>query len=136
MLSDYIPVYWPKTNTWSIPICELEKYEDYIPKPQNITLYNGHVMRGIPLLHFGTWGIMGVDVTKTIQAFTKSPKKTSAKSYKSKKVAADVAVFFSALAKRYPRILHVRRFKGGRTQASKHLRVPASCIVKYAAGKK
>lgn len=132
MLSDYIPVYWPKSNSWSIPTCELEKYEDYVAEPQDITLYKGHVVRGIPLLHFGTWGIMmGVDVTKTIQEFAKSPKEFSAKSYRSKKVAADTAAFFSALAKRYPRILRVRRFRGGRTQASRRLRVPAGCVVTY-----
>lgn len=131
MLSDYIPVYWPKTNSWSIPTCELEKYEDYVPEPQDIALYEGHVVRGIPLLHFGTWGIMGVDVTTTIQGFAKSPKETSAKAYKSKKVAADTAAFFSALAKRYPKILRVRHFRGGRTKASRRLRVPADCIVTY-----
>lgn len=136
MLSDYIPVYWPKTNTWSIPNFELEKYEDYIPKPQNITLYKGHVVKGIPLLHFGTWGLINFDVTKTIHMFARSPKEIIAKAYRSKKVAADVAAFFSALVKRYPKIRHVRRFKGGRTRASKHLRVPADCIIKYAAGKK
>lgn len=131
MLSDYIPVYWPKSNSWSIPICELEKYEDYVPKPQDIALHEGHVVRGIPLLHFGTWGTMGVDVTKLIQEFAKSPKETGAKAYRSKKVAADVAAFFSALAERYPKLLYVRRFRGGRTRASRRLRVPADCIVAY-----
>lgn len=129
MLSDYIPVYWPKTNTWSIPNYELEKYEDYVPEPQDITLYKGHVVRGIPLLHFGTWGIVGVDVTETIRAFAKSPETTSAESFSDKKVAADTAAFFSALASRYPEILRVECFKSGRTRASKDLRVPEDCIV-------
>lgn len=131
MLSDYIPVYWPKTNTWSIPNLELEKYEDYAPEPQDIVLHKGHVVRGIPLLHFGTWGIMAADVGKTIQMLVEAPEETAAKAYRSKKVAADTAAFFSALAKRYPKIRRVRRFTGGRTMASKYLRVPADCIVTY-----
>jgi len=130
MLSDYIPVYWPKSNSWSIPNFELEKYEDYVPKPQDLTLYKGHVVRGIPLLHFGTWGIMGVNVTKLIQGFAGDPKGHE-KLYDDKKAGADAAAFFSALAKRYPKILRVRHFKGGRTKASRRLRVPADCIVTY-----
>lgn len=130
MLSDYIPVYWPKTNTWSIPNLELEKYEDYVPEPQDITLYKGHVVRGIPLLHFGTWGIMGVDVTALIRGFAGDPKGHE-KYYDDKKAGADAAAFFSALAERYPEILRVESFEGGGTPASKHLRVPEDCIVKY-----
>ena len=130
MLSDYIPVYWPKTNSWSIPNLELEKYEDYVPEPQAIVLFKGHVVRGIPLLHFGTWGIMGVNVTKLIRGFAGDPE-GHGKLYDSKKAGADAAAFFSALAKRYPKILHVRHFKGGRTPASRRLCVPADCIVKY-----
>lgn len=39
MLSDYIPVYFPATNEWSIPARELEKYHDYDTEPQEIELY-------------------------------------------------------------------------------------------------
>lgn len=56
MLSDYIPVYFPSTNEWSIPSRELEKYHDYDTEPQEIELYEGAVIKGIPLVHFGTWG--------------------------------------------------------------------------------
>lgn len=130
MLSDYIPVYWPKTNTWSIPNYELRKFRDNVPKPQDIKLYKGHVVRGIPLLHFGTWGIMGVNVTKLVQGFAKDPE-GHGKLYDDKDAGAAAAAFFSALAKRYPRILHARQFRGGRTRASKDLHVPADCIVTY-----
>ena len=130
-MGDYIPVYYPELNAWSFPSWELVKYRDYVPRPQKLGLYNGSVVRGIPLLHFGTWGVMGVDVTKTIRKFAENPKKRAGKGYKNKRVAAAVAKFFSELRKRYPKIVSVKPFKGGCSERSKALRVPAACIVKY-----
>lgn len=130
MLGDYIPVYYPGLNAWSFPSWEVVKYEDYVPEPRELELYNGSVVRGIPLLHFGTWGVMGVDVTKLIQKLAKNPKLAEGY-YKSRKTAADVAKFFSELRKRYPKIVSVRRFGGGCSKRAKALRVPAACIVKY-----
>lgn len=133
MLSDYIPVYYPSSNSWSIPAYELMKYEDYVTTPQTIKLWGGHRIKGIPLLHFGTWGLFGVDVTKTIRAFAKDPEKKCAKSYKSKKVAADTAKFFVELKLKYPDIINVKPFDWPKAQdAPQRLRVPADCIVKEA----
>lgn len=132
MLSDYIPVYWPGTNTWSIPHYELKKYKDYVAKPQAIVLFEGHVVKGVPLLHFGTWGAFGADITGTIQAIAQDPDGACEKLYRSKKVAADTAEFFRKLAKRYPGLVSVRRFAGGRTRGSMKLNVPARCVVKVA----
>lgn len=130
MLSDYIPVYWPETNRWSVPTYEIEKYIDYCPTPQKMTLHRGHVVEGIPLLHFGTWGIFGVNVTGTIRKIAKNPK-TTAKMYKSKEVAADVAAFFTELRRRYPKIVSVEHFGWGRRPESSELNVPVKCIVSY-----
>jgi len=132
MLSDYIPVYWPESNTWSIPSCEIEKYEDYVAKPQDLVLYEGHVVRGIPLLHFGTWGLFCVNVTKTVRKIVRSPNRACAKAFRSKKVAAKTAAFFAELKRNYPEIASVKPFRGGRKPESKYLDVPASAIVKFA----
>lgn len=131
MLGDYIPVYYPGLNAWSFPSWEVVGYRDYVPEPQELELHNGSVVRGIPLLHFGTWGAVGVDVTEMVRKFAKSPRKQAGKCYKDEKVAADVAKFFSELRKRYPKIVSARRFRGGCSERSKTLRVPAACIVKY-----
>ena len=137
MLSDYIPVYWPESNTWSIPTIELKEYEDYVAKPQNLVLFHeGNVVRGIPLLHFGTWGIVGVDVTATIRHIAKSPKEACAKAFRSGKVAAETAAFFEALKNRYPKIVSVREFRKPRSRKAKYLGVPARCVVKFAPRKR
>ena len=73
MLLDYIPVYYPETNQWSIPNREIEKYEDYIASPQEMTLFEGAVIRGIPLIHFGTWGALGVNITEVVRGLAKDP---------------------------------------------------------------
>lgn len=133
MLSDYIPVYYPSSNSWSFPVYELVKYEDYVSAPQTIELWGGHKIEGIPLLHFGTWGLLGVDVTKTIRTFAKDPERKCAKSYESKKIAADTARFFAELKLKYPDIVNVKRFDRSKAQdASQRLGVPADCIVKEA----
>lgn len=132
MLSDYIPVYWPGTNTWSFPSCELEKYEDYVAEPQDIVLFQGHVVRGIPLVHFGTWGAMFADVGATLKAIVDDPDGACAQMYSSKKVAAETAEFFKELKRRYPEIASMAPFDVRRRRgASKALKVPAQCVVKY-----
>lgn len=132
MLSDYIPVYYPALNAWSIPNYELENYQDYVAKPQKLSLSYGHVVKGIPLFHLGTWGAFGVDITETIRKIAKNPNRV-AKMYRSKKVAADVAAFFKLLRKRYPRIVSAKPFNRRRsTAAGKLLNVPARYIVSVA----
>ena len=128
MLSDYIPVYWPCVNAWSIPNYELMGFRDFVPEPQDITLWEDHVVRGIPLLHFGTWGIMGVNVTEMIRGFVKDPE-SIAKDAPDRKYATKTAAFFKELKRRYPKIVSVRMFKGGTRRASKCLDVPMQCIV-------
>lgn len=124
MLSDYIPVYWPDTNQWSFPSAELEKYEDYVPEPQDIVLFRGHVVRGIPLVHFGTWGAVGVDVTGLLRKLVKEPSATCAACYRSKKTGAEVSAFFVELRKRYPKIEDVDAMP-----RDNDLNVPPGCIV-------
>lgn len=127
MLSDYIPVYWPETNSWSFPSYELEKYKDYVPEPQDIVLYKGSVVKGIPLLHFGTWGAMGVNITKTIQDLAKDPGKKAQACFRSKKVATKTAAFFTELKKRYPDIVDVKPFDAETNDSE--LNVPKDCVV-------
>lgn len=129
MLLDYIPVYYPETNQWSIPGREIETYHDYDPEPQEMTLYKGAVIRGIPLVHFGTWGIFGVNVTECLRDFATNPDETAKRSYKSKKTAAEVSAFFRELVNRYPEIVHVQAFPvlGDDCEG---LHVPECCVVK------
>lgn len=123
MLSDYIPVYFPGHNKWSIPTNEVEKYEDYIPEPQELGLYEGAVIKGIPLIHFGTWGAFGVNITEVIRSLAKDPEGYARKSYKDKGTAADVAKFFKALVEKYPGLVEVEGYRDD------DLSVPADCIV-------
>lgn len=131
MLSDFIPIYWPKSNTWSIPACEVEEYEDRVAKPQNLVLYEGHVVKGIPLMHLSVWGYFNVDVTSTVRNIAKNPKRACARMFPED--AAEMAAFYGELKRRYPKIVSVRQFRKGRTPASRYLDVPMAAIVKFTA---
>ena len=134
MLLDYIPVYYPETNQWSIPNREIEKYEDYIASPQEMTLFEGAVIRGTPLIHFGTWGALGVNITEVVRGLAKDPVGFAKKSYKHKKTAADVAAFFKTLVGKYPNLVEVTEYRESRESGD--LCVPAGCVVSRPKGKR
>lgn len=130
MLSDYIVVYFPESNTWSIPEHELEDYQDYVAEPQVITLYGGYKIKGIPLVHFGTWGLFGVTkdrLATLIRDLMENPERTCPERWKSKKVAAKTAAFFTELKRRYPRITEAKQFDP--EGLSSEPGVPAECFL-------
>ena len=122
MLSDYIPVYIPTEDVFSIPTWEITEYTDYIPEPQTMTLHNGAKIRGIPLVHFGTWGLMGVkNLGELLRKLAKYPKRTCKRCYRSQRVRDRVAQFFTELKKKYPGIRDMTRLEPA---ADDDLRVP------------
>jgi len=125
MLIDYIPVYFPETNQWSIPGCQIEKCRDYDPEPQDMPLHGGAVIRGIPLFHLGTWGIFGVSVAECLRDLAADPDEAAKRLYRSVRTAAKVSAFFRKLVDRYPDIAQASAFPG-----HEGLRVPECCIVK------
>ena len=127
MMSDYIPVYFPGENVFSIPTWEITEYKDYVPEPQVMTLYNGVKIRGIPLVHFGTWGLVGVNLGELLRKFARYPKRTCKRCYRGHKIRARVAQFFAELKKKYPEIRDMTRFEPA---AGDDLRVPAACVVR------
>lgn len=130
MLSDYIPVYFPESNEYSIPAWEITEYKDYIPEPQIMTLHNGVKIRGIPLVHFGTWGLVGLSwagLGELLRKLAKYPKRTCKGCYRSRKTQDRVAQFFTELKKKYPGIRDMTRFEPA---AGDDLHVPKACIVR------
>ena len=129
MLSDYIPVYYPDFNSFSFPRWEIKEYKDYVPEPQVMTLLNGTKIRGIPLVHFGTWGLTGVrDLVKLLRSLARYPRRTCNRCYRSRKAADKVSKFFTELKKKYPAIKDLTRFKPAEGDDG-DLQVPKECIV-------
>lgn len=133
MLSDYIAVYIPKGNCFTVPHYELGDIKEFQPEPQVITLRNGVQFEGIPLMHFGTWGLLQLAMAKIklgeyLKGFVEDPESIR-ECYRGPKIGEKAVKFFTELKKKYPEMVKMEEYK---EDSDKGTGVPDYALVKKA----